>query len=467
MANYPNPTLPIIIDSRQVSSSKLDFYFRRFCFVSAGESTLSAGEYKELDSTNWQEFCKEGTRLYKEVQAHFIYTSSGKTCYILETETETETETISISDSLAFSKDSQTITSLNLKVGNTLKIESGEGISVEVDSNFLQSTESGYIALKSGNTTIKATKTTEATGDTEAEASQETQSASLSLVISDKDLSQNIKVLEQFIKDDVVRFYNYGLSEAFYKDSGVIDILALNTALDSSLYFTFSIKDLSKYNAELTSGHKGVIMIFDNATRYPLLGSFAGIFTNSQFDISANNPASPLCYKACVNNTYTPLTASQARFCTENGISFLGDIGGYTAFMGGRCQDMHAIDFWYQVDLMHFYIKESITMLLYNGVNNPRYVIPFSQSGIDIAKATIKSVYDNKGKAFGLITQYAQGYDQATGELLGTSGIHSVDFVDYVKQSPENYQAGIYDGFSAYEQVGKYILQVIYRTTLG
>ena len=462
MANYPNPTQPIIIDSRQVSSSKLDFYFRRFCFVSAGESTLSAGEYKELDSTNWQEFCKKGTRLYKEVQSHFVYTSASKVCYILETQAQTEAQVISVSADLAFSKDGQTITSLSLKARDTIKINTAEGISIEVDSSFLQDSENGYNVLKSGTTSITAKKTTQS-----EDSQDKSESKKLSVTIENADLSANIKVLEQFIKDETTRFYNYGLSEEFYKDSNIIDILALNTALDSSLYFTFSISDLSHYNKELTSGHKGVIVLYDNATKYPLLGSFAGVFTNSQFDLNANNPASPVCFKSIVNNTYKVLTASQARFCTENGISFLGDIGGYVALMGGRCQDMHAIDFWYQVDLMHFYIKEAITMLLYNGVNNPRYVIPFNQSGIDIAKATIKSVYDNKGKEFGLITEYAQGYDQATGELLGQGGVYSIDFADYIKTNHADYEAGIYDGFSAYEQVGKYILQVIYRTTLG
>lgn len=456
--SYPNPTQPIIIQANTLTTSKSDFALRRFCFVSAGDTDLSAGEYVELDSTNWSEKIHKDSALYKEVEAFFIYTSTSKTCYVLETQTDNNEISISINESCEFLKDNQIITSLSLKENDIVKIQASEGVSVVVDSEFLQNQGESYLVIKSGNTTIGATKTSD---------SEESISKQLQVNISAKDLSANIEVINQFIKDNTFKMYMFALSEVFYKDLNIVNILGHALDIDNPTNFVFSLKSPTNFNADISSGNRGVIVLYDNATKYPLLGSFGGLFTNSQFDISSDNPASPFCYKLLQGNTYNTLTSAQSDFCTKNGISFVGDIGGNVCFLGGRCGDMRNIDFWYQWDLLNFFIKEDWQTLLLSGVNNPRYAIPFSQGGIDIGKSKIENTLDNRGKAYGLITEYAQGYSTATNELLGTGSIYSTSFVDYIKARPDDYQNGIYGGYSAYIQIQKYILQIVFPVTLG
>lgn len=456
--SYPNPTQPIIIQANTLTASKSDFALRRFCFVSAGDADLHAGEYMELDSSTWGDKIHKDSALYKEVEAFFVYTSSSKTCYVLETQTNSNEITIDINENCEFSKDNQTITSLSVKENDIIEIQASAGVSVVVDSEFLQNQRGSYLVIKSGNTIISATKT----GDSEESISKQ-----LQVNISAKDLSANIEVLNQFIKDNVFKMYMFALSEAFYKDLNIASVLGYGLNIDNPTFFVFSLKNLTNFNESISKGNRGVIVLYDNATRYPILGSFGGIFTNSQFDISSDNPASPFCYKLLQGNAYNTLTSAQSDFCTKNGISFIGDIGGNVCFLGGRTGDMRTIDFWYQWDLLNFFIKEDWQTLLLSGVNNPRYTIPFSQSGIDIGKSKIENTLDNRGKAYGLITEYAQGYSTATNELLGTGGIYSTSFVDYIKARPDDYQNGIYGGYSAYIQIQKYILQIVFPVTLG
>ena len=456
--SYPNPTQPIIIQANTLTTSKSDFALRRFCFVSAGDTDLDTGEIAELDSNNWSEKIHKESALYKEIEAFFVYTSTSKICYVLETQNTNNEISISVNENCEFSKDNQTITSLNIKEGDLLNINAIEGVSVVVDIEFLTLQNNAYLAIKSGNTSISATKTSD---------SEESISKQLQVNISAKDLSANIEVLNQHIKDNVFKMYMYGLSEAFYKDSNIASVLSHGLDINNPTIFVFSLKNLTSFTSDISSGNRGIIVLYDNAIKYPILGAFGGIFTNSQFDISSDNPASPFCYKLLQGNTYNTLTSAQSDFCTKNGISFVGDIGGNVCFLGGRTGDMRTIDFWYQWDLLNFFIKEDWQSLLLSGVNNPRYTIPFSQSGIDIGKSKIENTLDNKGKAYGLITEYAQGYNNATNELLGNGSIYNVSFVDYIKAKPHDYQNGIYGGYSAFIQIQKYILQIVFPVTLG
>lgn len=371
---YPNPLNPIIINASARITIANDFFLRRVCFVSCGESEVGVGNYERVTSENFAAKAKTSTWLYNQLSTFFTFTSRNKECYILEA-----------------------------------------GLP---------------------------------------------QNASY---------AQPIAQTVQAINSGLNRCYIYAIPSAMLADTNVTQLLALTISTSAALYVasevaTFDASDAGVVNSR---GNKGVLKVKNtSASTYETLGAVLGVFASSVFDITTSNPASPLNYKLLAGFHPTDITNTEASTATEQFITWAGTIGGQVAILGGRLSDGNPLDYWYQWDLVAYYVENAISSLLISGANNPRYVVKYNQDGIDMITSTIEATLFRM-KSFGCISEFAAGYDAATGTLLQTDKIYSTGASAYIAANPDNYAAGIYAGQSAYLQIGRYLQQIVFNVTLG
>lgn len=258
-----------------------------------------------------------------------------------------------------------------------------------------------------------------------------------------------------------------------YRDLSFSELAQDYTALEKSVFFFITMKpdeDPSvSAGAALYKGKKSVFLIYDNlsdSSPYSLDSVILGITANPKFDISANNPASPLNFKIVEGQKHKHLPINMRRALIDTPANFLEAMVRNIVIMNGRCADGQAWEYYYQWYLLELEIKTKIQTLLINGVNNPNFVIYYNQNGLDILKANIVAVLQ-LWQSRGVVTDFAKTLNLNTNELEGKGDITMVDFYTYVAQNPEDYQNEIYKGFSFYVLIGRFPRQIFIDVTLN
>ena len=67
----------------------------------------------------------------------------------------------------------------------------------------------------------------------------------------------------------------------------------------------------------------------------------------------------------------------------------------------------------------------------------------------------------------GYINQFGESLDIATNTIKNVGKVAFIDFDAYIKSNPDDYAKGIYNGYSAFVQIGRFILQVSFNVNLG
>lgn len=285
------------------------------------------------------------------------------------------------------------------------------------------------------------------------------------------DYSEKIDRIQAQINDGRQRMYIYALPKELYKYEGTGKLCQAYARTDSALYFTIEV-DKTEVLQNSTSfqqfkGLKSVLAIYDNGSKgYSLTGAVLGRFVSAIFDITESNPATSLNYKAINGFNFELLNQTKEAELVENSVTFSGELVGNTVIFNGRTQDSRPFDYWYQWDISAFNLQEAVVAILLQGVNNPNQIIKYDQNGIDTVGATIKSRL-TKMVNYGCITEFCVGLDPATGKSIESGYIRAIAFADYISANPDKYAMEIYDGFSFYIRIGKYLRQVILNITLG
>lgn len=281
--------------------------------------------------------------------------------------------------------------------------------------------------------------------------------------------------------DDFAKWLNKGLERAYwfvlpsnvggFKDSDKLASIILSYSNpDSATYFVLTPSQDTDPTTMKVQGQKGAILVWDSQSeadrQLGLGGAIAGKFASYLFDLGPNNPASPLNFKQLNGFPFNSLESQFKKALIDNNFSFLDELAGVTTLLNGRCGDGKAIDYWYQWDLTQYYVEQALISIILNGVNNPPYAIRYDQNGIDTLQASIEATL-TKMVNWNILTQFAGGVDTATGALVNSGHISSIGFYDYIAQNPEDYQNEVYQGFSAYLLIGKYIRQVVFAVTLS
>lgn len=215
-------------------------------------------------------------------------------------------------------------------------------------------------------------------------------------------------------------------------------------------------------------GTKAFFGVYDTLATdaYTLCGAILGTMANSIFDITDSNPATPLNYKTISGATFVELKESFINSLTQAPLNYGHQLVGNPVILNGRYADGYAWEYWYQWDIVCLEIEKKLSSLILNGVNNPNYVIQYNQNGIDILESGIISVlqaYQNRGA----ITAFAKSVDIGTNALIEEGFIKAVRFYEYQQLNKEKYENEIYDGFSFYLMIGRYIRQVVINVSLA
>lgn len=503
-------TKPVIINATTSALIQSADFMRRVVFVSCGESVLPKGEYTPVIKADYTDFLQsEENELAKRLLNFFAF-ASNKTAYILEVgaykitpanpgydnllDFDKTIETFKMGDFLTYiyEKWKNNETEDILKSWLTTQAafvesnytqwltDNGKGASslanlqeyaktLSLDTypiNYyenLSETQDAFQALMTYENLLAFSKdTSKLQGWT-----QEAYDAYLVTIGTvDNDFSEKIKDIADFIENGNLRAYIYALPKPFIKDEGTAGLTKSYIDTNSKQYFALEVEadtDLTLYK-----GQKSVWAINDNGRNKDnnAVGAVLGKFASSNFDISASLKASPMNYKFLTGFAYTELENRTQRSFIENNVSYISSKAGNTLIMNGRCMDTRPIDYWYQWDLASFSIENAVITLLLNGVNNPNYAIQYNQNGIDTINASIVATL-NTMISYGCITEFGASFNTATNELENIGYIYAVDYYTYIANQPQDYQNEVYQGFSFYVRVGRYIRQVVLNVTLN
>lgn len=502
---YPDVTNPIIINASSQLSSKKEFFLRRCCLVSLGSTSLEKGVFKTVTIDDYTPILKEGSssEFKNVVNSFFAFAGPNRQLTILEAggpdnEVIRNSEKLERSISVAAGTEADTLEA-TATPGTDVKSVMFEDEEVEIDvvislDEVLKKkltveataqggtvTEQNTASLKkfiftpnSGVTSGWVNIKIELNAGTTETPSLKTYNRKFNIDIKpvDKVLTYDkaVKEILKFMNSGLARQYVYALENKIWNTASLNELIPKINSVDSKCYIFLETEKnftgLKEKAAAQLGDTKGAMVIVNNGVNFSLLGAVLGKFANPVFDISSQNPASPLNFKALNGLTYQKLPADRISALIDFPATFADNLAGNPCIMNGRNLDGKPFNYWYQWDVVSYEIETRLQMLLLNGVNNPNYAIKYDQNGIDTVKASVEAVLTNMIN-FRCITDYSADYNAATNEMINFGSIKAENFTSYVKNNPEDYANEVYKGISFYARIGRFIRQIVLNVSLG
>lgn len=473
---YADVTQPVKITLSQSSVATLDNYLRRMCIVSSGGSTLTSGEYKEVNSGTFSDYAAND-EIRNKLRGFFSFASS-KSVILLEVGTGEITEQVDYLRSFIENGKSKSymhlvpdawyypdysyrvvdddsvalftsFTSATILKGEsvTLKTQTNGTLSIvksgDFDTYFTYDETSGLITANS-NSSGDSTKTLTIT----ATYDDNSTTATISLTAqTDAETSTTGETLTNYTK---------------YRDTAFSDLASEYLGTEHNSYFLAKSDNglVDSESWKLYDGKKSVLCVYDNlTTAYSLSSVILGIMASSHYDISSSQKATPLNNKNISGVSYDELGQTLMTELTQQPMTFTGDFAGSTVIFNGRMADGSTFEYNYQSDYMIYSVNLALSTLLLNSANNTNYVLQFNQNGIDVLNATIKGALDNL-VSLGVITEYGTNFNVTTGDLENSGYVYTIDFETYRSNYSDDYENEIYRGVTFAVRIGRYIKQV-------
>jgi hypothetical protein len=191
-----------------------------------------------------------------------------------------------------------------------------------------------------------------------------------------------------------------------------------------------------------------------------------GIMASSVYDLSSTNKSTMLNYKNALGVTVEVLDDSLRADLNNSGVNYIGEMAGHAMIFNGRYADLNTWDYWYNWDWLQISLLNSVSAAIVNGSNVPSAAIQYNQNGID-ALLSVANGTGNTGKLFGAVTEFGASYNIHTESIENKGTFAAVPFYTYIAASPSDYAAGIYQGFSAYFLIGRFIRKVVFSITIN
>lgn len=282
-----------------------------------------------------------------------------------------------------------------------------------------------------------------------------------------------IDVLKQYIaENEKTRAYKYSVPRLMLANPLFLDLVGTYSKIDSGVYFSGEIIKNADPNTDSVfvklKSKKAFFAVYNNcAKEHNILdGGITGIMASTSYDISTNNQMSPLCFKY-ISFDFNKTTNTLNEILTDCPVTWIGYQAGQKVLFGGRYCDGEAWDYWYSWDNVRESVKTNVETFIINAINtlgkNP---LQYNQQGIkNIAMNLELSL--NECVTLGFINQYGQSFDLASNAIQNVGKIAYIDFDSYIKSNPSDYAKGVYNGFSAYVQIGRFILQISFNVNIG
>lgn len=314
------------------------------------------------------------------------------------------------------------------------------------------------------------------------------------LEVGNTTLEASVNALKGFLDSEKLKTFNVLVPDSWYNvkqpdkvhsatmaetmtvtgtdDSSFVKLLTEYDNIDKENLFFLTVPKTEDPNAsknfEYFKGLKSIHLVSDNTDKDTINSAavVVGITASNIFDISSSTPASSLNYKQV--KSYTPIARSAAlkKQLIQNSVTLIDSLASNTVLLNGRQMDGQPWEYYYYWYLTKLEVHSKITLLLLNGSNNPVSAINFDQDGIDTIHANIVSKLEEL-RNLGVITNFAQSYDNSTGEFTGLGDIVCPNYYEFIVSNPDDYANEILTGISCYIQIGKFIRQVEWNVTLG
>jgi hypothetical protein len=127
-----------------------------------------------------------------------------------------------------------------------------------------------------------------------------------------------------------------------------------------------------------------------------------------------------------------------------------------TMVQGGNNQDGNPWNYWYSVDWVQVSTQLALTVYIQNGANNQQAPVMYNQSGINGGQTVLAGTM-KQGQGYGLVLNQVKivqlsGADWTAAldanTYAGYTAIEADPFASYVVENPDDYPAGIYNGYA-------------------
>lgn len=478
---YADVLHPMVVNVSKTASFSIENYLRRMCIVSQGKSKLAVGEFKIVDSTTYTTEVNANTEAEKMLRTFFSY-AGNKPVVLLEVGNTTLEASV---NALKGFLDSEKLKTFNVLVPDDwFNVKQPD---VVYSANMSQATltpskveqllnitftgiEANRIKVEGLNKVVlDLTAMTYKLKDVETLEDSETATLKYTIGSTEKTIG--------FLKfnkkgESVESLLTFTESVTGKEDTSFVKLLTEYDNIDKENLFFLTMPKTEDPNASKNfsyfKGLKSLHLVSDNTDKDTINSAAAvvGITASNIFDISSATPASSLNYKQV--KSYTPIVRSAAlkNQLIQNSVTLIDSLASNTVLLNGRQMDGQPWEYYYYWYLTKLEVHSKITLLLLNGSNNPVAAIGFDQDGIDTIHANIVSKLKEL-QDLGVITNFAQSYDNGTGEFTGLGDIVCPNYYEFIVSNPDDYANEILTGISCYIQIGKFIRQVEWNVTLG
>ena len=489
MATYTDVTQPVIVNVTKISNFSSDTHLRRMALVSEGNSKVTVGGYQSITSSNMSQYINAGTET--ELQATSFFSNAGNTKELILVEVGGGT----LETKVGFLKNF--IEAEEIKCFNYILPKSFYNVSltqVSVIANMSESTitasdtdkvltELQLIGFDSEKYPITVAYSTDGqvvydvyTGTYKLAEGANKDNFPVSATLTDKTKNAQIGVIkfnhaDQTGAAEATTAINYTSSYSTQDLSFVKLAQLYNDIMKEVLFFLPSPKteDPSLSTSDRYYNDLKSVMTVKNNTQLEdtqeVTSAIVGITASNLFDIKLTMPGSSLNYKKVGITPYN-YTKSMKQTLINTPYTFVDTLAGGNVVLNARMRDGKPWEFYYFWYLTNFNVTNKISSLILNGQNNPVSAVRFNQNGIDTIHSNIVAVLNNM-VALGVLTTFAQGYDQSTGEFTKEGDIVVPNYYEFIKENPKDYENEILSGISCYLQIGKFVRQVQWNVTLG
>ena len=478
---YADVLHPMVVNVSKTASFSIENHLRRMCIVSQGDSKLTVGAFEIVDSTTYTTKVNNNTEAEKMLRTFFSYAGNkpvvllevGKTTLeasvnklkgFLDSE-ELKTFNVLVPDNWFNVKQPDKAYSANM--ANTTLTPTKEEKKLNITLTNIKANQITVTGLT--NVSLDLTTMTYKLKNDTPLANNET--ATLKYTIGETEETIGTLV---FNKQDGSEKSSLSFTKTVtsVEDTPFVKLLTEYDNIDKENLFFLTMPKTEDPNASKNftyfKGLKSLHLVSDNTDKDTINSAAAvvGITASNIFDISSSTPASSLNYKQV--KSYTPIvrSASLKNQLIQNSVTLIDSLASNTVLLNGRQMDGQPWEYYYYWYLTKLEVHSKITLLLLNGSNNPVAAIGFDQDGIDTIHANIVSKLKEL-QDLSVITNFAQSYDNGTGEFTGLGDIVCPNYYEFIVSNPDDYANEILTGINCYIQIGKFIRQVEWNVTLG
>lgn len=272
--------------------------------------------------------------------------------------------------------------------------------------------------------------------------------------------AQGVTALSAYITANPGIFYSYLVPRSWDAVSSFVTLLGTLTSTTARTYF-FITTTLANY--AVYASLKSAIWLIEapgiQATEFSIASLF---YVTLNYAPSPTNRITNLNLAFVFGVTAYPPAGNSALLNTilaaDGNYIGTGAAGGISnaIVMGGQTADGNPYRYWYSIDWVQINVQLNVTNALINGSNNPSNPIDFNQPGINslqqVAASTMATgiasgIVLNPLKSLGLTAATWQAALDAE-TYAGLTVVNADPFGDFVTLNPDDYEEGLYTGFS-------------------